>query len=58
MNHVVDNTKYSIVPGNPLESQAYVRMAKRDVDSMPPLDTEEVDAVGMTAIFQWISALP
>lgn len=58
MNHVVDGSMYSIVAGKPLESQTYVRMAKRDVDSMPPLDTEEVDAVGMTSIFQWISGLP
>jgi len=58
MNHVVESTIYSIVPGKPYESQTFVRINKRNLYSMPPLDTKEVDVAGVQLIESWISGLP
>jgi hypothetical protein len=57
MNHVLDGTTLAVVPGDPSKSQLYLRMNERDLDSMPPVGTEEVDSIAMTTIFSWIAGL-
>ncbi len=57
MNHVVDGTTVAIAPGDPSKSQLYIRMNGRELDSMPPLGTEEVDSIAMAGIFNWIAGL-
>ena len=57
-SHAIDGTTVIVVPGKPLESQLYVRMSYRDIDSMPPVGTEVVDATGgLPTIEQWILGL-
>ncbi len=58
MNHVVEDSAIAIVAGNPAQSQLYLRMAKRDLEAMPPLGTELVDTFGIGLIAEWIIGLP
>jgi hypothetical protein len=45
-------------PGRPEQSAVYERMSTRDVLlAMPPIATEDVDAVGSQAVFDWIAAM-
>lgn len=57
MNHILEGTSLAVVPGDASKSQLYLRMNKRDLESMPPLGTEEVDSIAMTTIFSWIAGL-
>ncbi len=43
-----------VVAGNPDVSQLFVRMGKRDLEQMPPLGTEDLDAKGLATIKSWI----
>ena len=57
MNHILQGTTIAVVPGKPQESQLWLRMSYRDLDSMPPLGTEVVDSVGLATIESWIAGL-
>lgn len=46
-----------IVPGQPEQSQLFVRMALRAGWAMPPIATEVGDPDGVDAVYAWISAL-
>lgn len=47
-----------VAPGDPDHSALVVRMSARgNVDQMPPLATEHVDASGLAAVRAWIAAL-
>lgn len=58
MNHVLDGTTLAVVPGKPAESQLVFRMSIRNLEAMPPVGTEVVDATGVKTIGDWISGLP
>ena len=48
-----------VAPGQPDQSAVIARMSARgDMNQMPPLATEIVDATGLDAIRQWIAGLP
>ncbi len=46
-----------VVAGNPDVSQLYFRMAKRDLEQMPPLGTEDLDSKGLATVKAWILGL-
>ena len=51
-------TTVAVAPGDPNASQVYQRMAKRSLLQMPPLGTERVDDLGLTAVREWIENIP
>lgn len=51
------DTTVSVAPGSPEDSQLYMRMGVRDILSMPPLGTEEVDSEALQHISAWIESL-
>lgn len=55
--HEIDGTTAAIVPGDPMKSQAYVRMVKPDDYRMPPKGTKVVDPNGSELIRNWIAGL-
>ena len=55
--HDIQNTTQVIAIGKPLESQLWVRMSYRAIDSMPPLGTEKVDTKNLKLIESWIKGL-
>ncbi|MBX3233569.1 MAG: hypothetical protein KIT84_11235 [Labilithrix sp.] len=55
--HEIDGTTEVIVPGDPMKSQAYVRMVKTDDYRMPPKGTKLVDPAGSELIRSWITGL-
>jgi len=56
--HVIAGTTVRVEPGVPEASQLYVRMGIRDLEQMPPLGTELVDAAGRGAVQRLIQGLP
>ncbi len=59
MFHVLPNgADQAIVPGEPEQSQAYVRMTTPDLTRMPPRGTKTVDGAGSALIREWILGLP
>lgn len=55
--HEIGGTSVSIAPGDPDASQLWFRMGLRDLEAMPPIGSEVVDADGRAAIAAWILAL-
>lgn len=53
-SHDIEGTQTLVVPGNPEQSQLFVRMGDRSVLQMPPLGTEQADPQGMQAVRSWI----
>ncbi len=51
--------KLRVTPGLPDQSAVVARMSTRgDMNQMPPLATEVVDATGLETIRQWVAGLP
>jgi hypothetical protein len=46
-----------IVPGNATNSILINRTNRRDVNGMPPLGSNQVDAAGVTLLTQWVNGL-
>ncbi|MCB9584103.1 MAG: hypothetical protein H6718_01830 [Polyangiaceae bacterium] len=56
--HTIGGTTIIVVPGQPAQSQLWVRSGLRDLEAMPPLGTELVNQPGQDAIAQLILSLP
>ncbi len=56
--HVIAGTSVIVVPGQPAQSQLWVRSGLRGFEGMPPLGTERVSAPGQASIASLISSLP
>lgn len=55
--HLIDGSSTIIVAGDPMGSQLFNRITRRDANQMPPLGTEVVDPTGSEAIRLWIAGL-
>lgn len=55
--HVIGGTAVIVTPGEPSQSQLWVRSGLRDLEGMPPLGTEQVNPSGQDAIAALIRSL-
>jgi hypothetical protein len=55
--HLIDGSNTIIVPGDPMGSQLFNRITRRDKEQMPPLGTEVADPTGSETIRLWIEGL-
>ncbi|MEZ4371975.1 MAG: hypothetical protein R3B07_14170 [Polyangiaceae bacterium] len=55
--HTIGGTTVIVVPGQPAQSQLWVRSGLRDLEGMPPVGTELVSQPGQDAIAQLIVSL-
>lgn len=56
--HLIEDTRFVLVPGDPAASQLYARMGVRGDLGMPPTGTEQIDPAGRAAVAAWIVSGP